>query len=142
MFCLVWDFENIFNHFYCFVQFGKEFKLNANGFNTIIEILNSTNCICQLDNCMLDECRNVFVEHIGPVVFQLTNSNVPHETSADLVYCQIIAYWISVLDDPKNQGSIASMSSVYIHALNTVKAMLMASGKAENREAREKSALI
>jgi hypothetical protein len=75
---------------------------------------------------MLDECKNVFIEHLGPTMYQVCNSAQPADASADAVYCQVISFWISVLNDSKNMDSIAA---IYIDALNTVKAMLLSSGK-------------
>ena len=82
---------------------------------------------------MIEEAKNIFVETAGSQLFtqsqnfqssqQITKPD--QDSIADSIYLHLSSYWLNLIDDPKN---LKISSTIYMHALNTIKSMLLTSG--------------
>jgi hypothetical protein len=108
-------------------------NLNSIGLNTILEILSYINFLCQSDNCIIEEAKNVFIENAGKQMFTQNHnfqssqqmSRAEQESAlSDSIYLHLLSYWLNMMEDQRN---IKYLSDIYIHALNTIKSMLLTS---------------
>jgi hypothetical protein len=104
--------------------------------NSIFEIFSYACVMCQNDPFLIEEYKNSFIESSRTFLFvqNSVNSNQPNamqtdsssDTNLNSIYLQLLMYWTCILNDPKNTKLI---SISYLQALNTVKTILLASGK-------------
>ena len=53
-------------------------------------------------------------------------SKAEQESMSDSIYLHLLSYWLNMIEDPKN---VKYLSDIYIHALNTIKSMLLTSSR-------------
>jgi len=117
-------------------QKKKEFKQQSNGMNSIFEIFSYACVMCQNDSFLIGEYKNSFIESSRTFLFVQNNVNSNQsnamqtessnsDNNLNSIYLQLLMYWTYILNDPKNTKLIFIS---YLHALNTLKTILLASG--------------
>ena len=74
---------------------------------------------------MIEEAKNIFIENAGLQLFtQLVNFKVEQESITDSVYLHLLSYWLNLMED---QNNLKFSATIFMHALNTIKSMLLTS---------------
>lgn len=96
--------------------------------------MNFTNYLCQIDNCIVEEAKNLIVESASVYLFgqQSQHHNQQQQQQQEgiyeSIYSQLLNYWLNIFDDIKNNQFI---HIIYLQALNTIKTMFISSGKCQ-----------